>query len=120
MALSKREKLVMAAVYATCEGRDSCLVSPEELLGKLPQNAKFNMNELNKLLKLLELDDYFDIIYSEKKGAEILCINLHTKGQAFKRDKQQTKRYLLFKLWVTVGFAVLSFIIGIVLKKIFS
>ncbi len=120
MALSRREKEVMEAVYDECGGREGCLVTPETLIDKISSKTKFSLAELLKILRLLELDDYFDLIESERRGEKIFCINLHTKGLAFKRDNQQKKRYLAFKIGLTVGLAVVSFLVSIILKNIFS
>lgn len=118
--LTKQEHEVMNIIYDSCRGRDSCLISPDELLKMLPEKSGHTSAKLEKILKSLELDDYFDIIYSDRKGEQIYCITLHTKGIAYKRTSEQTRRNLYVRIGLTVAFAVLSFIVGRILLGIFS
>lgn len=117
--LSKHEHEVMAAVYEAAKG-GSCLISPSELLNMLPKKSKWTENRLYKTLTSLELDDFFDLTDSDRKGERILCINLRTKGLAYKRSEQQAKRGLYFRIGLSVALAVLSFIIGRILYVIFT
>ena len=118
--LSKQEHEIMNIVYNACVGRDSCLVSPAEILAQIPEKKGYDSEKVEKILRTLELDDYFDMIYSDRKGEPVYCISLHTKGQSFKREKQQDRRKLYFKIGITVAMAVLSFAVGMILKAIFS
>ena len=117
--LTKQENEVMGVIFDLCQGKDSCLISPVELIKNLPEKAVYDETKLNKILKSLELDDYFDIIHSDRKGDKIFCITLHTKGFAYKRTSQQIKRNLYLRIALTVGFAILSFIVGRILISLF-
>jgi DNA-binding MarR family transcriptional regulator len=118
--LTKQENEVMAVIFDLCQGKDSCLISPTELMKSLPEKGGYDEPKLNKILKSLELDDYFDIIHSDRKGEQIYCVSLHTKGFAYKRTTQQVKRNLYLRIALTVGFAILSFIVGRILIGLFS
>ena len=118
--LNKTEQDVMNIVFQACDGKPSCLITARDILSKIPNKKGLSEEKVLKTLKSLELDDYFDIIYSDRKGEEVFCISLHTKGFSFRRDRQQDRRKLYFKIGITVATAVLSFLITFILKKLFS
>ena len=118
--LTKLENEVMSSIFELCEGKDSCLISPLELIKNLPEKSNYDEAKLNKILKSLELDDYFDIINSDRKGEQIFCITLHTKGFAYKRTSIQIKRNLYLSVGLKIAFAILSFIVGKILITLFS
>lgn len=118
--LTKQENQVMSTIYELCREKESCLISPSELINMLPEKLNFDESKIKRILNSLELDDYFDIIYSDRKGEQIYCITLHTKGFAYKRTSQQVKRNLYLRVGLTIGFAVLSFIVGRILIKLFT
>ena len=66
--LSKKESEVMQAVFSLCSGEGRCLVAPADLLNQLPPKEKYTEEKLEKILRALELDDYFEIISSDRKG----------------------------------------------------
>jgi hypothetical protein len=118
--LNKQENEVMSVIYEMSQGKDSCLISPSEIISRLPEKGEYNDAKLNKILKSLELDDYFDVIHSDRKGDQIYCITLHTKGFAYKRTSIQLKRTLYFRIGLTIAFAILSFVVGRILIGLFS
>ena len=79
-----------------------------------------NEEKLEEVLRALELDDYFELILSDRKGEKMYVIHLHSQGLAYKRSDSQRKRGLYFKLGVAAAGAVLSFLIGMILKAIFG
>ncbi len=115
--LSRKENAVMSAVYGKGIQKETFLISPQEL--KKDVSEKIKLDELDKILTLLSQDGYMDVYLSSRHGEKVYCIGLTPKGRSFKRNGQVIKRTLLFKLAVTVGFAVLSFVIGLLLKAIF-
>ncbi len=116
--LSKDENRVMTAIFKLCENKKTVLISPIDLLNAVNKD-EITLTKLEKILTALSQDGYFDLIYSDRHGENLYCITLFDKGKAFKRNGIVIKRNLLYKLCVTVIFALLSFIIGIILKKIF-
>lgn len=118
--LNKREHEVMRAVYELCQDRENCLVSPYELLCILPYKRKYTIKQLEKVLSLLEKDDYFDIIHSERKGEPIYVITMHFKGNAYERMVQQKRREFYFRLLIAVTSAIATGIIGIIVRRIFE
>lgn len=117
--LNRQENEVMRAVYEMCDGRDCCLVSPLELVSILP-GKKYTPEKVEAILRSLELDDYFDIIESDRKGERLFVITLHPNGFAYKRTSQQMKRNVAFKIGLSVAGAVVTFVVGLILKSIFS
>lgn len=118
--LNKREDEVMNAVFTLAGGKEQFLVSPEEILALLPPKANYDEEKLEEVLRALELDDYFELILSDRKGEKMYVIHLHSQGLAYKRSDSQRKRSLYFKLGVAAAGAVLSFLIGMILKAIFG
>jgi len=117
--LNKRESEVMEAVYSHCHSEGICLISPAELLSMLPTRKKYTEIQLEKILDALALDDYFQLLSSERKGEKTYVISLHPTGYAFKRNSLQQKRALISKLAWAIASAVIAFVVGWLLKRIF-
>ena len=117
--LNRRENEVMRAVYTLCDKQGICLISPAELLEVLPARKKFTEETLENILNELALDDYFQLLFSERKGEKMYVISLHAGGYAYKRCQLQQKRNTLVKLAWAVASAVIAFAVGWILKKIF-
>ena len=118
--LNRQENEVMKAVYSMCDGKGSCLVSPMEIMSILPEKKKYSPDRVEKILHSLELDDYFDLIESDRKGEKMYVITLHPNGIAYKRTAVQMRRNITFKVALSVAGAVITFVVGILLKIIFS
>lgn len=117
--LNKRESEVMQAVFSLCREEGRCLVAPTDLLKMMPKKEKYSEEKLERVLKTLELDDYFEMISSDRKGEKMYVITLHPNGFAFKRSSVQLRRDMLFKVCWTIASAVLAFLVGLLMKKIF-
>ncbi len=118
--LNKQENEVMKAVYEMCDGKGSCLVSPLEIMSILPEKRKYTPERVEAILRSLELDDYFDLIASDRKGEKMYVITLHANGEAYKRTSLQMKRSVAFKIGLSVAGAVVTFVVGLILKEIFT
>jgi hypothetical protein len=117
--LTKRENAVMDVVYRMCGGRGICLVSPLELLEMLSPKMKCTEEQLEGLLNALSLDEYFQLLSSERKGEKMYVISLRANGYAYKRNATQNKRNMALKLGWAIASAVIAFIVGVILKWIF-
>ena len=117
--LNKRENEVMNAVYALCHEKGVCLISPAELIDLLPVRKKYTEERLEEMLTQLALDDYFELLSSERKGEKMYVISLRTKGQAYKRCSLQQKRDVAVKMLLAVASAVVAFVVGLILRRIF-
>ena len=109
----------MNAVYALCHEKGVCLISPAELIDLLPLRKKYTEERLEEMLTQLALDDYFELLSSERKGEKMYVISLRTKGQAYKRCSLQQKRDVAVKMLLAVASAVVAFVVGLILKRIF-
>ena len=117
--LNKRESEVMNAVYTVCHEEGICLISPSELLSLLPARKQYTEEQLDKILSALALDDYFQLLSSERKGEKMYVISLHASGYAYKRCSLQQKRDSVLKIGWAVASAVIAFLVGWLLKRIF-
>ena len=117
--LSKRESEVMNAVYSLCHERGVCLISPAELMALLPVRKGYSEEKLEEVLNGLALDDYFELLSSERKGEKMYVLSLRTKGQAYRRYSLQQRRDVAVKMLLAVVSAVVAFVVGLILKRIF-
>ncbi len=117
--LTKSESAVMEAVYTLCGSRQVCLVSPWEILNLLPSKSKITEERLDKILNALQMDEYFEMISSDRKGEKMYVITLRPLGVAFKRSSVQNKRAIVYKIILSVGGAVLAFVAGAILRALF-
>ncbi len=118
--LSRREEEVMNAVYTLSGGRDRFLVTPSEVRAVLPPRFSAEESVLERYLSALELDGYFTLVSSERKGEKTYVVHMNAKGFAFRRENARRRRALVMRIAVTVALAVLSAVIGIALKKLFA
>ena len=117
--LSKRESEVMNAVYTMCHEKGVCLISPAELMAVLPAKKHYTEEGLDELLAQLALDDYFELLSSERKGEKMYVLSLRTKGQAYRRCSLQQRRDVAVKMLLAVASAVVAFVVGLILRRIF-
>ncbi len=117
--LNRQETEVMNAVYTLCHEKGVCLISPTELQSLLPPRKSYTEEGIENILHELALDDYFELLSSERKGEKMYVISLRTNGYAFKRCFAQMKRDAALKIFWAVASAVVAFIVGLILKRIF-
>ena len=107
--LTKKERAVMRVVYGAADKKPGvCLLSPLDLFRRIPLDLDFDEEELDATLCSLELDDYFDITRSDKKGELVYCINMHRKGLAYARVEKAFKSNLKFKILLALAGGVCS------------
>lgn len=116
--LSKKERAIMQVLCNESKDKSSILISPNDILSIL-KKENLSLKDVDKILSDLNADGYFDLIYSDRHGELVYWIALSNKGKAFLRDQKLLKRNLLFRLCATIIFALISFFIGIILKKLF-
>ena len=116
--LTRMENKVMSVLYKECSKKQSILISPIDLL-KIIGTSNLSISKLDKIIKDLSTDGYFDLIYSDRRGEMVYCISLLEKGKGYLRNESVAKRNLVARFMLTIGFAILSFLVGIILRKIF-
>ena len=114
--LSKKERKVMRILFLRCSDKPSALVSPQSIKN---QCEELSVSEIDGIVKALSQDGYYDLIYSERQGEKVYCISFSEKGKGFLRSEKVFKRNLAYRFGLTFVFALLSFVIGLVLKAIF-
>ena len=110
----------MGAVFMLSQGKERFLVSPYEILALLPEKAKYDEEMLERILHSLELDGYFELVFSDRKGEKTYCIHMREAGLAFKRQDIQRKRDIVLRLLFAAVCGLLSATIGLLLKAILS
>lgn len=119
--LTKQEKAVMRLVYDVAEKNNGmCLLTPIQIFEGISLDVEIRESELWTILKNLEIDDYFDVTPSERKGELVYAINMHQKGLAYARVEKAFKNNLAFKIGLTIGLACLSALIAVSLRLIFK
>ena len=117
--LTRKEFEIMGAVYSLCRDKGVCLISPAEILALLSPRRKYTEEDLENTLNELALDNYFELLSSERKGEKMYVISLKTNGYAFKRSFAQMRRDAALKIFWAVTSAVVAFLVGLILKRIF-
>ncbi len=117
--LNRKETEVMDRVYSLCHEKGVCLISPSELLSLLPPRKRYTEEGLESILNELSLDGYFELLSSERKGEKMYVISLRASGYAFKRSFAQMRRDGAVKIFWAVTSAVVAFLVGLILKRIF-
>ena len=94
----------MRAVYTAADKKSGvCLLSPIDLFDRISLDLDLDEEELDATLDALELDDYFDVTRSDRKGELVYCINMHRKGLAFARVERAFRSNLKFKILLAVA-----------------
>lgn len=116
--LNKIEKRIMKYFYNRCYNKDTCLIRPEDIKISLLPDFEINDVQLDRAVNNLIFDGYIDLVVSDNKGMPVYCVGLKSKGQAFLREIENTKkenRYLVIR---SVGLALLCTIATWLLRLI--
>ena len=108
----------MGAVFRLSEGKERFLAAPYELLAMLSPRLKFDEEKLYRALRSLELDGYFELIESDRKGERVFVIIMHDSGRSFQRSDKQRRRRMYYKIAVTLLCGILSALVGILVKSL--
>ncbi len=119
--LTKKEKAVMRVIFYEADKQDgACLLTPIDIFSKIPLDVDIEESELDIAMKNLEIDDYFDLTRSDRKGELVYCVNLHKKGQQFARVERAFKSNVMFRLLLAVATATVSAIVGVCIKLLLN
>ena len=100
--------------------KDTCLLLPLDVEHALAPKYSINQIEVQALLEGLVQENYINLVNSDKNGELVYCISILPKGKSFHRDQHNIKKSWMVAVVRTVALAVLSFVVGIILKAIFS
>lgn len=118
--LSKKEQAVMTYLFGECVDKDSTLISPQQITTALMPKYELNSIEIDQIINALMLDDYIEAVSSDSKGRLVYCIKLKQKGESYLREKTTAKKTATMLIVRTVLLAILSFVVGVILKAIFQ
>lgn len=120
--LNKTETKVMSYIFAKCRGEGKVLLTPKELLTALMPKIEITAKQLDVIMSNLVLDDYIEMERGDKDGKTYFVVSLTMRGAAFARERQSQKKSriqsILWKVALTVGGAVLAFLIGLMLNRL--
>jgi len=120
--LNKTESCVMSYIFEKCKGENKGIFTPKELLAALMPKYEITAKQLDVVMSNLALDDYIECEKKDKDGKLYFLVSLTMRGAAFDRERQSQKKQMIksimWKLALTVGGAVVAFILGILLKQI--
>jgi len=121
--LSRIEIKIMDFIFEKCQGKKTVLISPTDVLGFLEPKFEITKKELDNYIKNLSLDGYIESLKSDNKGQTTYVVKLKTRGEGFLRERAEIKskrlRSIGWKVALTVGGAILAFVLSIVLPIIF-
>ena len=109
----------MEYVYQKCQGKKSCLISPRDIISYTADKYVIYPDELEKIMTNLSYDNYIELFKSDKKGSPVYCVSLKIKGEGFHRELTNNKRNLLFLLGRTCILAIITALIGVIIRLIF-
>ena len=122
MVLGRKEKALMNVIYkkASRSQNGQCLVTPLELLSKIPYGVDFKESDLEETLNQLTLDNYFECDRAHTSGGELIyCLTLKENGISYLRDRKVSRRKLLIRIITAILIAILGFVIKAILDVIF-
>lgn len=110
--LSRLENSVLKAIIVSCGDKHSCIIAAGKLLHYMPYKINGDLTKLNHVLKCLEYDGYFEVIYSVRRGEMVYCITLKQRGRAYLREKALIKRDVITRVILAVASAIITFLVG--------
>ncbi len=121
MVINKKEKALLDVIYKTAVNKNGqCLLTPLEILERIPYKLEFTENDLEKIMNDLALDDYFTVDKAKRRGNLIYVIALQDKGLSYIRDKKKARRKLYVRIITGILLAIMSYIIKLILPYIFK
>ena len=117
--LSRKENAVMSVLCKEGQEKEALLISPTDIV-KMSGESSLTVSAVEKVVSDLSTDRYLDLVYSDRHGERVYCITLTKKGKGYLRGIKSMRRSMLFRLAMTVVFAVISFVIGLILRAIFK
>ena len=118
--LDKKERFVVLYLNEICPERRSYLVFAQDIAEFVSKKYFISTGELDDIMTMLQKENYIDFVVSDSKKGYYYCINIKGKARTLKKDIKRKRKELAFSIGRTLVFAVLSFIVGLILKTIFK
>lgn len=110
----------MDILYSLCLEEGSCLCAPWDILQQFEGKENMDEGKLEKILLDLQSDGYVSVLHSDRRGEPMYVITMRAEGFAYRRENRRIKRDIYFKIALATGGAVLSFLVGVLLRTFFS
>ncbi len=104
---------LMRALLRLSGGRERFLLSPADLQPALREGLDDQLNALGA-------EGFLDYTPSERKGERAYVIHFTREGLAYPRERRRRTRTVWFRLLLAGASAVVTFLVGWLLKLIFS
>ena len=108
----------MKVIYDKAVDRRAAILTEEDIMDALPKKSGITRCDMREIVRQLAMDNYFELIHSEKKGQPVMVITLTRNGEAFERELTQQKRNIRQKLAITVICAIITAVVGIIIRSI--
>ncbi|MCI7003075.1 MAG: hypothetical protein MR904_01860 [Clostridia bacterium] len=118
--LDKKERFIVLYLLEICPNRRSYLIKAEQIAEFVSRKYLISTSELDDIMITLAKDNYIDFVVSDSKKGYYYCVTLKNKALTLKKDMKKQKQAFWLLVLRTFGFAVLSFVIGLLLKTIFK
>ncbi|MBQ2711969.1 MAG: hypothetical protein IJF71_01180 [Clostridia bacterium] len=109
--LSIREKELLSLLNEQCGARHACLILEEELLRLVRKRMSVDGRGVERMLLALQSDGYLDVVRSYRSQTPYYCLTLLAKGVGYRREIENIRRQILFKVLLTVATALLGILI---------
>lgn len=119
--LNKKEKMVMCYIFEGCGQNRTHLFSAQEIIDYVSSKKQvLSLAELDEIMITLSKENLIDYVQSESKKGSMYCVSMKSKGLIFKKELQKEKHYASWVIIRTALLAIMSFIIGILLRALFG
>ena len=110
----------MLYLTEVCKTKKTYLILSTDIAEFVSKKYIISLTELDDIMIVLEKDKYIDFVVSDGKKGYYYCVTLLNKGLTYKKDLKKEKTELLLLVARTLVLAVLSFVVGVLLKAIFK
>ena len=118
--LNRIERKVMDLLFERCTGKKSALLAPSEIQEYLAPKYELTFKQIEIAIKNLMLDGYVDVYHSDNKGITNYVVSLKSRGEAYEREKQDTRdrriRSIGWKVVLSLIGAVVAVAAGILIR----
>lgn len=118
MVLNKKEKILMEVITKAAGAAGQCLLTPMEILAKIPLKIDFRESDIKPVLDALYLEGYFAYDVATRKDGTVYVIVLKEHGLAYERDKKKARKQVIEKIIISVIAATLGFLMKTLLGAI--
>lgn len=118
--LNAREDEVLRVMLALAAGKTRFLAAPCEVLAALSPKRGYDEEKLERVLRSLETDGYFELIATDRKGEKTYVVEMREKGTSYLRAARAGRRRLLYRLAVTALCGLASALAGLLIRLLLS